>query len=198
MLPIVTRITHRANVHPRHPVKVTIVTSRRTVATDPVSTTAMTLLDVLTKCSVALFSVLGVSVPYALINMLTNTVCSVQMNGRLGSSPMCRTHLGSNRLSNTGCYATRITGPNGTLASMLLFLNTAINVILFNSVSDLHPSFRASRKMIIVRVTRVVRILVLSMTTLVLLLANADKVGTTGDSIFGTNVRTMITVFNVT
>lgn len=198
ILPIVTRITARAGVHPREPLNVTIVTSRRTVATDPVSTTAITLLKLLTKFSVALFSVLGVAVPTAVVNMLMNTFFSVHMNGRLVSSPRCRGHITRKVVGRRGIGVGSIRGGHRTLISMLVFVLTAIFVMFFNSFRKVHPSFLVSKRVIALNVSSVVRVIVLSTTTLVLLFAGASNLGTARNSIFPTKVRTMVTVFKVT
>lgn len=194
ILPIVTRITARAGVHPRHPLNVTIVTSRRTVATDPVSTTAMTLLKLLAKFSVALFSVLGVAVPTALVNILIKTFLSGGINGRLLRSPRCLHHLRTKVVSAGRIRLGSIGGVFRTHVSIVVFVTTALLVILFNSVPTVHPVFGNAT----LSVPTVVRVLVLYTTTIVLFVSHASKVGTARNDIFPTKVRTMVTVFNVT
>lgn len=198
MLPIVTRITARAGVHPRHPLNVTIVTSRRTVATDPVSTTAITLLKLLTNFSVALFSVLGVAVPTAVIKILMNTLFSVGINGRLIRSPRCRGHLGRNLFGDGGIRVRSMGGGHSTVLSIVVFVLTATFVILFNSFRKVHPDFLVSKRVVALKVSSVVRVIVLSTTTVVLVIAQASNVGTARNSMFPTKVRTIVTVFNVT
>lgn len=104
-LPIVTRITGRRNIGPYHPLSATIMSTRVTVATSPVSTTIICVSSIVRNRNVDCLRLLSIIVPSALLTILiVSFLIAVLFGSGLSSSPVCHGHLRRNliRLHNRG------------------------------------------------------------------------------------------------
>lgn len=192
-LPMVTRMTGRRNIHPSHPLSVTIITSRVTVATSPVSTTIIFFSNVLRPLNISCLSLLTMYVPSAFLTYVINTFITGFLNYRLGSSPICRRHLTGNLVGVGNSNGHRVLPATG--ASICVFYITVITIITCTAVvdNDINLVRRPA-----VNHGRTVVTLVLATTTTVMAFAGVSTSRVTGTTAFGSNVDTYIYILNIT
>lgn len=196
VVPMVMRITGDRGVGPSIPLSVTIMTDRVNVATDPMSTTMITVDKFLRPCNIGCPALLTVYVSAAFMKIVVATfVVSAFTGGSLSSSPICRRHLTTNRITppHRGDASFRL-GPN-TGASMLVFLVNVVYVMF--CTATVSGGVNVVGPIVFNQGSTVVNFVVV-VTTTVAFFYGLSATRLIGADAFGSNLSTYIYMLNMT
>ena len=195
VLPVIAEVARETKIRPERPLGIAVIASQQAITASPISAATVALLGLLP--GVTLFDIMVITVPATLVGVLVGAFCSMKVGKELLDDPEYQRRVKEGLIGDDSVKTADVDNANKAKWSVIIFLMATLLIVLFDSISELRPTFMVEGKAVMMDMPSIIEILMLSAAALILLFLRIDGIEAVKGSVFPAGMQAVIAIFGI-
>lgn len=166
IIPVIAEVSRQAGVRPERPLSIAVIASQQAITACPISAATVAMVGLLAPYNVSLVDILTICIPSTLLGVLGGAVYASHMGKDLDKDEEYLARLKTGEVPPITETVTEVESKQfstGAKLSVIIFLASALLVVISGMFPSLRPIFEASGKMTPLSMTSTIEIIMMVM-----------------------------------
>jgi len=197
--PVIAEVARETGIRPERPLSVAVISSMLGITASPLSPGTLAIFALLSPLGITLFDILAISIPATFIGSMVAALVVSRKGKELADDSAYQERIAKEPIASVDLKAYT---PNASaVISVVLFLFSAISVVLLGSFEKLRPSWEmivdGETITTILDMTTTIQIVMLTFAAMMILICKPKVPDIVGGSVFKAGATAVVAIFGV-
>ena len=196
VLPVIAEVSRESGVRPERPMGIAVIASQQAITASPISAATVALLALLSGFDISLLDILMISIPSTFIGCMVAAFVSSKTGKELSDDPEYFKRL-EEGLAPIRADKKEFVSTPGARISVMLFLTSAILVVLLGSFEKLRPGWDVEGVFTRLSMPAAIEIVMLSVAALMIIFCKPKVDEIVSGSVFKAGATAVVAIFGI-
>lgn len=196
VLPVIAEVARESGVRPERPMSIAVIASQQAITASPISAATVAMVGLLGGYDIQLIDILIVCIPSTFLGCLIAAFAASKMGKDLKDDQEYQKRLTENSIEQTVTTTQEPMKPGAKL-SVILFVASALLIVLFGTFPELRPAWTIEGKLERLGMPATIEIVMLTIAALIIMLCKVKVDDVVKGNVFLAGAQAVIGIFGI-